>query len=213
MFNTTLSKVEGDIMLAQIIAMILFSLTMSITPGPVNVTTFSSGLNYGFKNTVPFVSGATIGFTLLLAGVGVGLGSIVNLLPKASMVLCYAGALFIAYVGYKIIRSDVSIEKVSGSRPKFHEGFVMQWLNIKAWVACIAGVSAFSLSGRYFELIMFCSIYFVVCYLSIASWAFMGNTINKLLNQDKYLKIINIGLGLTLVCLGVLIMLSGGEIG
>jgi len=31
-----------------IIAMSLFALSMSVSPGPVNLVTFSSGLNYGF---------------------------------------------------------------------------------------------------------------------------------------------------------------------
>jgi threonine/homoserine/homoserine lactone efflux protein len=51
-------------------AMLMFSLTMSISPGPVNMVIISS--SHGFRKTLPFVSGATIGFTLLLILVGFG---------------------------------------------------------------------------------------------------------------------------------------------
>lgn len=54
-----------------IIAMSLFALSMSISPGPVNLITFSSGLNYGFLPSLPFVAGAALGFTLLLVVVAI----------------------------------------------------------------------------------------------------------------------------------------------
>ena len=53
-------------------AMFSFSLAMSISPGPVNMIILSSGVNYGVKKTIPYVSGATIGFTLLLLFTGLG---------------------------------------------------------------------------------------------------------------------------------------------
>jgi threonine/homoserine/homoserine lactone efflux protein len=61
-----------------IFAMCLFSLSMSISPGPVNLITLSTGVNHGFKNAMPFVSGATLGFTLLLLMVGLGLGGLAS---------------------------------------------------------------------------------------------------------------------------------------
>ncbi|MCC2645735.1 MAG: hypothetical protein K0R94_1513, partial [Burkholderiales bacterium] len=39
-----------------IIAMVLFSMIMSISPGPVNLVTLNSGINYGFKKTFSYVS-------------------------------------------------------------------------------------------------------------------------------------------------------------
>lgn len=36
-----------------LLAMISFSLAMSITPGPVNMIILSSGINFGIKRTIP----------------------------------------------------------------------------------------------------------------------------------------------------------------
>ena len=55
-----------------LLAMLSFSLVMSITPGPVNMIILSSGISYGVKRTIPYVSGATVGFTLLLLLIGFG---------------------------------------------------------------------------------------------------------------------------------------------
>jgi threonine/homoserine/homoserine lactone efflux protein len=58
--------------MSPVIAMISFSLTMSISPGPVNMVIISSGASYGVRKTFSFVSGVTIGFTLLLLFIGLG---------------------------------------------------------------------------------------------------------------------------------------------
>lgn len=62
-------------------AMFFFSLAMSISPGPVNMVIVSSGINYGIKRTMPYVSGATIGFTLLLLFIGLGFFQVINAFP------------------------------------------------------------------------------------------------------------------------------------
>ncbi|VTM88308.1 cysteine/O-acetylserine exporter [Raoultella ornithinolytica] len=49
-----------------IVTMFIFSLTMSFSPGPVNMIIISSAAAHGFRKTFPFVSGATTGFTALL---------------------------------------------------------------------------------------------------------------------------------------------------
>ena len=198
--------------MTQLIAMAVFSFVMSITPGPVNITTLSSGFSYGFRATIPFVSGATIGFTALLAAVGLGVGSVVSLFPVVESILRYSGAAFICYVGWKIALAEAAgLEYSKGSRPKFFHGAVMQWLNIKAWVACLAGVSVFDLAGSYGKLFLFCAIYFTICYVSIASWAVLGNAITKLFHSRKQVALLNVLLGGSLVILGVLLAF-GGEI-
>lgn len=56
-----------------IFAMCSFALSMSISPGPVNLVTLGSGINHGFLRTLPFVAGASIGFTLILFLLDIGL--------------------------------------------------------------------------------------------------------------------------------------------
>ena len=43
--------------MSMIFAMCSFALSMSISPGPVNLLTLSSGINHGFLRTLPFVAG------------------------------------------------------------------------------------------------------------------------------------------------------------
>ncbi|SCY13966.1 LysE family translocator [Desulfoluna spongiiphila] len=166
------------------IAMFTFSLAMSISPGPVNMVIISSGVSYGIRRTFSFVSGATIGFTMLLLFVGLGFYRTINLYPFILKYLGIAGSVFIIYMGYLIARSNPELNIEEQNRPTFIQGFLMQWLNPKAWLACMAGVSMFSspISNRIF--ITFSLIYFVVCYLSLFAWSVLGNKVTVILKNE-----------------------------
>lgn len=196
-------------MLSVIFAMCLFALTMSLSPGPVNLISLSTGVNHGFKSAMPFVFGATIGFTVLLLLVGLGIGRFAAQNPLALEVLGYIGAAFIAYLGYKIARSTPDIKVSSkASLPTFHQGFFLTWLNPKAWIASLAGVSAFGLANSSLMLSIFVSLYFFICYACISSWALLGSKVTVLLAKPKNLQIFNRAMGgsLMIVALSLAIM-------
>lgn len=177
--------------MSMLFAMFLFSLSMSATPGPVNLITLSSGVNYGFKNTLPFVSGATIGFVLLLLSIGLGLNLFTETYPELLAVFKYLGSLFIAYLALSLILADGNLVIEKGKQPSFTQGFILQWLNPKAWMACIAGVAAFNPQNSPSTLFVFVSIYFLVCYCCIALWAFTGERISHYLTEQENLLIFN----------------------
>jgi threonine/homoserine/homoserine lactone efflux protein len=181
--------------LTALLAMFSFSLAMSITPGPVNMMIISSGVNHGFKTTVPFISGATIGFTLLLILIGFGLMNIVNHFPFLLSFMEVLGASFIIYMGYKIAtsRADITVKNQEKKVPKFYEGFLLQWLNPKAWIACVSGVSMFVSSNTAF--LAFVLIYFTVCYASLSFWGVLGQKATIFLNTPVKLKYFNITMG------------------
>lgn len=181
-------------------AMFLFSLAMSISPGPVNMIILSSGINYGVKRTLPYVSGATIGFILQLLFIGFGFFQFIKTYPFFLKYLAVGGSLFIIYMGYKIASSKP--EGMSGTKkeiPTFYEGFLLQWVNPKAWIACVAGVSIFSSAQSYNPLLIFISIYFVVCYASLTAWAILGDRISFLLKSHLRLRLFNLSMGLLLI--------------
>lgn len=163
-----------------VLAMCLFALSMSISPGPVNLVTFSSGMNYGFMPSLPFVAGAAVGFTLLLVVVGLGLGEIITLSPALFQALAYAGTAFICYMGYKIATAHPELPGTQDQQPHFVQGAALQWLNPKAWIASLSGVSAFEATlGN--GLALFASLYLLICFFSVAIWAYAGARVSSLL--------------------------------
>lgn len=191
-----------------LLAMFSLSLVMSISPGPVNMMIITSGINHGFKATFSFISGATIGFTLLLILIALGLSQVYEAYPKAFSVLEVCGALFICYMGYKIAtsRGALDLNEEEKKYLKFHEGFLLQWLNPKAWIACISGVAMFSQSS--WTLAIFITIYFFVCYGSLSFWGVLGQKATIFLNTSRRLRVFNQIMGSILALAAIYIILS-----
>ncbi|MEJ2419018.1 MAG: LysE family translocator [Exilibacterium sp.] len=182
-----------------ILTMCAFSLAMSISPGPVNMVIVSSGANHGFQRTMPFVSGATIGFTLLLLFIGLGFFQFVKSYPFFLDYLTVAGSTFIIYMGYKVATSIPDIAVKDKDIPRFFEGFLLQWLNPKAWIACVSGVSLFSNPETHATLLTFVFLYFLICYASLAAWAILGDKATLLLGDHGRLRLFNIVMGVLLI--------------
>jgi threonine/homoserine/homoserine lactone efflux protein len=184
-------------------AMAVYALTMSISPGPVNMITLSSGVNYGLRKTLPFVSGAAIGFTLLLTAVGMGVSQLVTRAPLFLNSLAFLGTIFIGYLGYKIATSKPDIDAKSEQIPTFLHGVLLQWLNPKAWIASLSGVSAFGLAGSPSTLIAFCTLYLFICFASIATWAFIGSRLAGIIESESQITQFNILMGLGLILVAI----------
>lgn len=185
--------------LALIFAMSMFSLSMSISPGPANMVIVASGASIGFWRTFPFVSGATIGFTLLLILVGFWFLKVFERYPIFFEYLGVVGSAFIIYLGYKIASSHPELSIAKPGTPKFMQGFLLQWLNPKAWIACASGATLFSNPQTHTTLITFIAIYFVVCYLSLAAWAVLGDKVSILLSSTLRIRVFNLAMGSMLI--------------
>jgi threonine/homoserine/homoserine lactone efflux protein len=182
-----------------LLAMFSFSLVMSITPGPVNMIILSSGISYGIKRTIPYVTGATVGFTLLLLFIGFGFSQFIHAYPFILTNLAIAGSLYIIYMGYKISSSKTELKLSNKNTPKFYEGFLLQWINPKAWIACVSGASMFSSTEGYVTFLTFTIIYFIVCFISLGVWAALGDKVSHLLKDHFRLRLFNFTMGILLM--------------
>ena len=178
-----------------VFSMFIFSLTLSFSPGPVNMVIISSGAVNGFRKTFSFVSGATTGFTLLLLFVCFGFYAAIERHPLFFQYLNIAGSLFIMYLGYKIAtsRPDMSLSKTDS--PGFIQGFLTQWVNPKAWTACASGAAMFSEPSNPATVLVFIIIYFLVCYLSLSAWALLGEKVSVLLRSTQRIRTFNVLMG------------------
>ena len=81
--------------------MLVFTLPISLLPGPYNFLAASHSSRYGFKQTLPLISGMVIGWFLL--GVTVGYGALFIEENKDVLnLLTYIGVLYIIYLSYQI---------------------------------------------------------------------------------------------------------------
>ena len=183
---------------------------MYVTPGPNNAMVLTSGIKFGYLKTVPHMSGITIGHVLQVVLVCLGLGKLFQLFPVIQNMLKIVCAIYLLYLGYKIIGSFNNI-KEDGSRPlKFHEAGLFQLVNPKAWTISSMVASGFlPKDENLITSIFFISITaLIICPISISIWAAFGSGIRNLVKNDKKKAIVEYFLAILLLITAILIVLE-----
>ncbi|MGL4766639.1 MAG: LysE family translocator [Formosimonas sp.] len=174
------------------LSMSAFALAASITPGPVNLVALSSGVQHGFRASLRHVTGATVGFTLLLVVIGLGVHEILTRYPQLVVGLRYFGVAFLLYMAVQLLRDAGQMGRGGAqSLPSYWAGALMQWLNPKAWLASVAGMGAYAANGAVGLVVQFALLYFVICYASIAAWAYAGGFLSAYVHEPRHVRRFN----------------------
>ena len=192
------------------IPLVSFYFVMYVTPGPNNAMVLASGLKFGFLKTIPHMSGITIGHILQLILVCLGLGKIFQIFPELQNILKILCAIYLLYLGYKIIGSFSKI-KEDDSRPlKFHEAALFQIVNPKAWTISSMAASGFlPADGNLIISISFIALVaLIICPLSISPWAGFGSVIRNLVKNNKIKALIEYFLAFLLLITAILIVIK-----
>ena len=191
-------------------ALISFYFVMYVTPGPNNAMVLTSGIKFGFLKTIPHMSGITIGHVLQIIIVCLGLGKIFQIFPEIQNILKIICALYLLYLGYKIIGSFSKI-KNDGSRPlKFYEASLFQLVNPKAWTISTMVASGFLPKDEKLIIsILFISITaLIICPLSISVWAAFGSGIRNLVKNNKKKAFVEYFLAILLLTTAIMIVIE-----
>ena len=193
-----------------IFALVSFYFVMYVTPGPNNAMVLASGLKFGFLKSIPHMTGITIGHVTQLILVCLGLGKIFQIFPELQNILKILCAIYLIYLGYKIIGSFSKI-KDDDSRPlKFYEAALFQIVNPKAWTISSMAASGFlPKDGNLILSILFIScIALIICPISISPWAAFGSGIKNLVKNNKIKVIIEFFLAFLLLITAILIVID-----
>lgn len=178
--------------LSIILPMATFALVASLSPGPVNIVGLSSGARYPISKGLIFITGATIGFIILFLAVGYGLNSLLVIMPSAERWLTWAGIIFLLYLSYRLAFDNGTIQEAEADKaPGFFIGFLMQWLNPKAWIASAASIGAYIEGSDLSQLWLFAALYVPICWLSLSCWVYAGAFLRQKIHQPKTLRLIN----------------------
>jgi threonine/homoserine/homoserine lactone efflux protein len=187
------------------LAFATYSFVMSITPGPNNVMLTASGATFGFRRTVPHIFGICAGFSVVLLAVCAGLDAIFTRWPDLQTMLRWAGAAYLVYLGWRILRSG---EAKSGHTPKpltLLEAAAFQFLNPKAWVMTLTAAALFL--PRELGFLTACAYMVAVMALvnlpCITVWALFGSSLRGFLARPAGRVTFNAMMAVALAVTGV----------
>jgi threonine/homoserine/homoserine lactone efflux protein len=183
------------------LALVVFACVMAFTPGPNNILLAASGVNFGFTRTIPHMIGVTIGFAVLLAACGAGLGLVFAAAPALHTVLKVAGAAYMLWLAWNVANAHLADDDKARVRPfTFLQAAAFQWVNPKAVVAAVSAIAIYVRPG--YERIDFpvmLAVLTVATILSVSTWTGFGVALRSFLRSPSHARIFNIAMALLLV--------------
>lgn len=176
-----------------ILALVLFAFASSISPGPNNLMLMSSGANFGFRKTLPHMMGVGLGFTLMVALVGMGVMQVFDLYPVSYMILKWCSIVYLVYLSYKVATSAPPENKrANKAKPfSFIQAVLFQWVNPKAWTMALTSIGIYAPDRDVKSVIIVALVFGAVNLPSISVWVVLGQKLQKILSSVKRLRIFN----------------------
>ena len=183
------------------LALVVFAFVMSVTPGPNNVMLLASGVNYGFRRSIPHMLGISLGFMFHDCCRGPRPWAGVRAFSLTYDIMRYGGGAYMLWLAWKIANSGpVGEGKTSGSPMTLLQAALFQWVNPKAWVITISAIATYTPgNGSLWPVLIVALVCGVVNFPTIGMWTMFGTLLRNLLTQPTFLRIFNISMAVLLV--------------
>ena len=182
-------------------ALVGFAFVTSVTPGPNNMMLLASGVNFGFRRSVPHMLGISIGHALMVVLIGIGLDGLFETYPGLKLAMKVMAVLYMLWLAWRIANADTPDEPQGrGKGPMtFLQAAAFQWVNPKAWAMALGAVAAYAGAGGLGVVGLVAVTFACVNLPSISLWTVLGTKIRGLLTDHRRLRQFNWTMAILLV--------------
>ncbi len=182
------------------LALVSFAFVTSITPGPNNMMLLASGVNFGFRRSLPHMAGISLGHMVMVVMTGLGLSSLLLAFPWAGTVLKLAALAYMLWLAWKIAHADAPGQGAVGARPMtFVQAAAFQWVNPKAWAMALGAIAAYAAEGGLADVALVAAVFAAVNWPSISVWTYAGTRLRRWLGDPSRLRLFNWGMAALLI--------------
>lgn len=182
---------------------IFFAFISSITPGPANLVTFATAIQYGKKSAFHQWFGLEAGYffdTVVSVLIVFFLGASFT---KYVKMLTFVGVAYMIYLAIHMLRQNYSDDQKTVKEPGFLRGILVQLTNVKVIITIITCLSSYVLPyyqdfGHIFLFSLFLPLIGPSCPLV---WLFAGSWLQKFF--VKHQMIVNIVMAILLLLCAV----------
>ncbi|GIL01583.1 MAG: transporter [Alphaproteobacteria bacterium] len=175
-----------------IAAIAVASFVIVIVPGPTVTVIIANSLRDGARAGLLNVAGTQAGLVPMLLIVALGLETVVSFMAHAFVWVKLAGAAYLIWLGWRLLRSDGDIgdvEKVR--RPRigyFWQGFVVIWSNPKALLFFGAFIPQFvnpAAGSAFQQTIVLGLVFMAVATVFDSAYAFVAGRAGAMLTRAR----------------------------
>jgi threonine/homoserine/homoserine lactone efflux protein len=180
---------------SELAALLAFCTAMSFSPGPNTTLSTALAANGGLRRALRFCIAVPTGWTLLMAGSGLGLGALVLGVPALRWGVKLAGVAYMLWLAWKLSRAGQLAQADAGRLDVgFWQGVGLQFLNIKAWMLALtltagwvvnAGGQPAPNPGE--RLAIICAVMVMFAFSSNFTYALVGSLLRDWLAQGRRL--------------------------
>ena len=175
-----------------ILALLGFAFVTSVTPGPNNMMLLASGVNFGFARSLPHMLGISIGHSLMVFLVGLGLGGVMQAWPPAMILLKGTSIGYMLWLAWKIANAGAPGQGKAAAKPfNFLQAAAFQWVNPKAWAMALGAISAYAGDGSLASVAIVAAVFAAVNLPSVSVWAAAGEVLRGWLAHPPRLRAFN----------------------
>src|SRR5690606_25463173 len=169
--------------------------TMSVTPGPNNIMLTASGVNFGFRRTLPHMLGIAFGCSLQLLLCAALFAQVSGWLGEVRPALAVAGCAYLLWLSLKLARAGAPGRRETARPMGFVAAALFQWVNPKAWIMVLNACVLFLPQGGQLPAAAAMALLALMVNLPcIAVWAWGGERLRHWLQQDWALRLFNLSM-------------------
>jgi len=172
-----------------------FALAMAGTPGPNNTIVTAAGANHGFRRTLPFISGITIGVAVIMLVVA-GIGSPLLADPRVRTAVKWAGVFYLLWLAWRIGNASPKTAHATAAKPlTLTQGALFQLVNPKLWAMVAGAVAAFGGASDGHDSFTvptaFAAIFGTATLASTVAWTLVGVSAGRLIRSERAMRLFN----------------------
>ncbi|MBC3485806.1 LysE family translocator [Pseudomonas sp. SWRI50] len=177
---------------------ILFALVASISPGPTNLLILAHGARQGLRASVaPILAGCGAAAAVVLL-VGLGLGELLVRHPLAQQLMSWAGALWLSWLAWRILRSAGQPLDMNADKPlDALSAASLQVVNPKVWMMAVAVIGVFAAPAL--PVWQLALVFLLIALPCMTAWALLGVGSARWLQVPARLLWFNRGLAVVLL--------------
>ena len=187
---------------------LIYCFITAYTPGANNLLSMSNAARLGFRKSVSFHFGITMGFLIVMTVCTLFSSTLYSALPKVKFYMQLLGAAYMLYLAWKVWKTSSDLEVESRKESSFLSGMVLQFMNPKIYIYAITAMSLYILPLYHsvVALIVFVLILTIIGASGSYVWALFGSAFCRFFT--KHTKGVNLVMALLLVYCAVSLYLD-----